>query len=108
MAFFNNLSSLFNAKARQQRGGKTAIGSKAPANLSPSKLVKQRQVAAPPTKQVAAHPGANFDNLKRVAQAQAKEIVVEAKAQALNIRTQAEAHASQVLKQAAVDRKSVV
>lgn len=100
MAFFNNLSSLFNAKARQQRGGKAAIGSKAPANLPPSKLVKQRQVVTPSTKQVATHSGANFDNLKRVAQAQAKEIVVEAKAQALNIRTQAEAHASQVLKQA--------
>ena len=100
MAFFNNLSSLFNAKARQQRGGKATIGSKAPANLPPSKLVKQRQVATPSTKQVATHSGANFDNLKRVAQAQAKEIVVEAKAQALNIRTQAEAHASQVLKQA--------
>jgi ribonuclease Y len=115
MAFFNNLSVLFNAKnlKNDRRLGRSPGRAKvlpksnqapgSPGRLVPS-LPPQPAVPARPVPHHPAKPDQKFliglDNLRREAQAQAKEMVVEAKAEALNIRTKAEAEAQKLLRQA--------
>lgn len=105
MAFFNNLSTLFSAKTKNKVKKSPVVVDKITKgnpnkviSHSTGKPVVNKKSFTPPATSVANQ--AALENLKRSAQAQAKEIVVEAKAQALNIRTKAEAQASQVLKQA--------
>lgn len=115
MAFFNNLSTLFAVKngapASKAKLNQQPKSDNRPAkpgkvlNLQP-KQAKQIQndkaakQAAKPASPISTKSLAELENLKREAQAQAKEIVVEAKSEALTLRSNAEKQAQQILRQA--------
>lgn len=114
MAFFNNLSTLFakggaqNASAHKKPvsspGKKTVLTQPNQGKVAPApgnkpaaapKIIKPVVPAKPDAAAIAA-----LENLKREAQAQAKEIIVEAKSEALTLRSNAEKEAQTVLRQA--------
>lgn len=104
MSFFNNLSTLFASQQAGKSSGKRAAGapSKSPQPVASPRVVPvqplaskdakdsradQKQVPAPASPATA--PVENQESVK-LAEAKAREIVVEAKTEAMNIRSQAE------------------
>ncbi len=123
MAFFNNLSTLFakgeqknNLKNNQKPAAATASG-KASKPATPGKN-PLKQAHPPPKQPLKPIPRPqptrpdpklllDLENLKREAQAQAKEIVVEAKSEALTLRTKAEKESQNILRQAEEQQRTL-
>lgn len=103
MAFFNNLSNLFSAKNNRsgathpvaQTQKKPNVPQKPQVSAVKPPIVKPVVPVKPDKKSLA-----ELENLRREAQAQAKEIVVEAKSEALTLRSNAEKEAQKILHQA--------
>lgn len=111
MAFFNNLSTLFSKSGPQTTGknnGSFIAGKKSP--VIKNKVEVKAPVAAKPVL-VASRPDARslaeLENLKREAQAQAKEIIVEAKSEALTLRSNAEKESQTILRQAEEQQRTL-
>lgn len=110
MAFFNNLSTLFNNKG-DHPSQKPRLGT---INKKPEVKNKKPVSAGPvvqktPNNQVKNYSAAylEVENLKREAQAAAKEIIVEAKAEALTLRSNAEQESQKILRQAEEQQRTL-
>ncbi len=103
MTFFNNLSTLFNAKNGGPQPTKKVVVKK-PITPNQNHATNHKPVvqSKPDQKTLV-----ELENIKREAQAQAKEIVVEAKAEALNIRTKADRESQQILRQAEEQQRTL-
>lgn len=122
MSFFNNLSTLFaNQKQGTPQKSKVAASSgktiDSPRQIPVEPLQKKAGKQSPPKQEIAqsasvtnqvapATAGVNPESMK-IAQAKAREIVVEAKAEALSIRTKAEQEQREVMQRLADQQRNL-
>ncbi len=104
MAFFNNLSTLFASKGKSNVKAPAGVKKiSPPVKKKTAGQIDKRGHLPQTVKPVISQPDAKtlleVQSLKREAQAQAKEIIVEAKSEALSLRSQAEKEAQAVLRQ---------
>ncbi len=111
MAFFNNLSTLFNKSGPKPivKNNGPLISGKKPPVVKNKVEIKIPASAKPAIVSIKPDPRslAELENLKREAQAQAKEIVVEAKSEALTLRSNAEKESQSILRQAEEQQRTL-
>ncbi len=110
MSFFGNLSTLFGAQDNQQtqQGIKKKINNKKATHFNKNRVVKnKKQNKQQNHVTLSGLDKQNLEQIKREAQAKAREIVVEAKTEALQIRSKAENESREITRKAEEFQRSL-